>query len=114
MKFRKNEFKPDSDLLQSYCAARGFVYEERELGSPTYQLAKITGTGFCIIAYPHKTSAGNYHIRLRDQGSKDKQAYKDAVGDLYAQAGNNCTFQPKHASSVISREKFMEAAGGGR
>jgi hypothetical protein len=105
----RDEFKSEEAMLQEYCAARGLTYEARELGSPTYQLAKITGPDFCIIAYPHKTSAGNSHIRLRDQGSKNKQAYAEAVGDLYALSGNNCTFQPKHASSVISNEKFMEA-----
>lgn len=26
----------------------------------------------CIVFYPHRTSAGNHYIRVRDQNSKDK------------------------------------------
>src|ERR1700744_4085952 len=37
-----------------------------------FELAKIKGDGISLVLYPHKTSASNYHIRVRDNGSKDK------------------------------------------
>lgn len=37
-----------------------------------YQVAKLVGEGVKLCIYPHKTSAGNHHLRVRDEGSKDK------------------------------------------
>lgn len=87
-----------------------FKVEWRNPDAPQYQLAKIDGVGFSMIAYPHKTSAGNHHIRLRDNGSKDKLAYRHAVEEFYVASGNNCSFQTKNANETISQEAFMAAA----
>lgn len=87
----------------------GWSIEWRNPDAPQYQIAKIDGPGFTIIAYPHKTSAGNHHVRLRDQGSKDKNAYKKAVEEFYVKSGNNCSFQTKHANETISPKAFLEA-----
>jgi len=86
-----------------------FRVEWRNPDAPQYQLAKIDGVGFSMIAYPHKTSTGNHHIRLRDNGSKDKQAYRHAVEEFYIEAGNNCSFQTKFANETISPEAFQKA-----
>ena len=86
-----------------------FMVEWRNPDAPQYQLAKIDGVGFSMIAYPHKTSSGNHHIRLRDNGSKDKIAYQHAVEEFYVASGNNCSFQTKHANETISNEAFQAA-----
>lgn len=43
-----------------------------------------------LIFYPHKTSAGNHHIRVRPAGNPDKKLLREAI---FALAENTCTFQ---------------------
>lgn len=107
-------FQKERERLQELCAAHGWTYEPRNVGAPVYQLAKITGKGFALVAYPHKTRAGNHHIRLRDAGSMDKLAYIAAVEVCYVSAGNNCTFQTKFCNEVISNEASLAACGAER
>lgn len=52
----------------------------------------------CIAFYPHKTSAGNHHIRVRDHGSADKELAIRLMDDLDEAAGYNCTFTRKGKS----------------
>lgn len=87
-------------MLRLFCDERGLTYAVRNLNAPTYELARIHGENFVMIAYPHKTSANNYHIRMRDGGSQDKRAYMEAVAELDKLAGFNCTFQAKHMSTL--------------
>lgn len=49
-----------------------------------------------IVFYPHRTSAGNYHLRVRDEGSKDKPRFKELARRLYVGSGLSCTFQVKY------------------
>lgn len=51
----------------------------------TYESARLR-----LIFYPHKTSAGNHHIRVRTSGKFDKKALREAI---FALAENSCTFQ---------------------
>ena len=46
-----------------------------------------------IVFYPHRTSAGHHHIRIRDEGSKDKARFLALAGRLHA--GGH--FAMKHA-----------------
>lgn len=96
-------FEEETALLSKVSEEKGYSVEWRNPGPPTYQLAKITGPGFCLIAYPHKTSAGHHHIRLRDERSKDKRAADIAILEFDKAAGNNCTFQSKHMRTVEHR-----------
>ena len=36
-----------------------------------------------VVFYPHKTSAGHYHMRIRDEGSKDKARFADMANRLH-------------------------------
>lgn len=59
-----------------------------------YQIAKIIGSDFKIVVYPHKTSAGNIHLRVRDEGSKNKLRAAEvmrSLDDIEAYR-YNCTF----------------------
>lgn len=49
-----------------------------------------------IVFYPHKTSAMNHHLRVRDEGSKDKKRFKQLIARLYVGSGLTCTFSIKH------------------
>lgn len=65
-----------------------------------YESAKLR-----LIFYPHKTSAGNHHIRVRTSGKFDKKALRDAI---FALAENSCTFQfpadtKLHQEAVFAR-----------
>jgi hypothetical protein len=39
-----------------------------------YEIAKVNGPGVALVIYPHKTSSGHHHARVRDNNSKDKAA----------------------------------------
>jgi hypothetical protein len=110
-------YKPERDRsidegrewVQRITDRTGWAVEWRNPNAPEYQLARVSGPGFCMVVYPHKTSAGNHHMRLRDQGSKDKEAYRKAVEEFYIKTGNNCSFQTKYANETISPAAFLEA-----
>jgi hypothetical protein len=47
-----------------------------------HQVVKIIGPGIQLVLYPHRTSARNYHIRVRDEASKDVDATRALVKEL--------------------------------
>lgn len=100
---RQETFSEELQLLEAFCAERGYTLEKRNPGPPQYQLAKITDGNFSVIAYPHKTSAGNKHIRLRPEGSKGQDKAYAVIAELDKLAGYNCTFQSKHATSHYNK-----------
>lgn len=57
-----------------------------------YQVAKVIGDRFKLVIYPHRTTAGNYHLRVRDEGSADKERARTVALALNRAAGCNCTF----------------------
>ena len=78
-----------------------------EPSTDEYIIAKIIGDGVRLVLYPHKTSAKNYHLRVRDENSKNPEAAHLIVNHLDLAAGNNCTFQMKLQSKhdLINRAK---------
>lgn len=42
-----------------------------ERSAADYEIAKVKGDGVSLVIYPHKTTAGNRHARVRDNGSKN-------------------------------------------
>jgi len=48
-----------------------------------------------IMFYPHKTSAGNRHIRVRDIGSREIMKADEVMAKLDNLSGFNCTFSRK-------------------
>jgi hypothetical protein len=59
-------------------------------GVHDYEAFVYEAEGVRLIFYPHKTSAGNYHIRVRTGGKCNPAKVKAAI---YALAENSCTFQ---------------------
>lgn len=57
-----------------------------------------------IVFYPHKTSAGHYHLRIRDEGSKDKPRFADLARRLYLGSGHTCTFSVKNSGLIVDRD----------
>jgi hypothetical protein len=96
----KEIWTEEKAALVSFCGENGYTLEFRNPDAPVYQLAKIDGPGFTLIAYPHTVKGtGNQHIRIRQQGSTDTNAAYKAIEQLDKLAGLNCTFKPKHQSS---------------
>jgi hypothetical protein len=60
-------------FLENFCKENNLTMELRELGFPTYQIAKLTGDGVRLVVYPHKTTTNNVHTRIRNEGSTDIQ-----------------------------------------
>lgn len=91
---RKRDWQIEFDI-----AGRVLSQEAGELAWATdnHVAFRFIGEGVRIVFYPHKTSARNYHIRVRDEGSKDKAKAHGLMLALDIGAGNNCTFQRKHA-----------------
>ena len=47
-----------------------------------HMYGKIKGEGVCVVLYPHKSTAGNTHIRVRDENSKDPRKAFNVCADL--------------------------------
>lgn len=107
---QEDEFEAAREYVRRISEDNGWHVEMREVGAPTYQLAVISGKGFNLCVYPHKTTAHNIHMRVRDQGSKDVESYKHAAGELYARSGNNCSFQAKHMSGTFYSSEYIRRA----
>jgi hypothetical protein len=58
-----------------------------------YEAFQYTNDGIRLIFYPHKTSAGNYHIRVRDGGSKNKVRAQAIIDVIQLDLSTDCTFQ---------------------
>ena len=62
-----------------------------EWSNNDYEAFTFKANDLNLIFYPHKTSAGNYHIRVRGTGKNIEGVLKL----LYKKSGFNCTFSRK-------------------
>lgn len=67
-----------------------------EWATDAYVAFRYREPDVCIVFYPHRTSAGNHHLRIRDEGSKDKARFDALAARLYVGSGLTCTFQVKN------------------
>ena len=58
-------------------------------GTHDYEAFIYEGNGVRLLFYPHRTTAGNYHIRVRATGKPDRKMLRAAI---FALAENSCTF----------------------
>lgn len=65
-----------------------------------------------IVFYPHRTSASNYHLRVRDEGSKDKRRAELLMKRLDIGAGHSCTFTRKNAPRIYTDTEGKEYGWG--
>jgi hypothetical protein len=73
-------------------ANEGGVVEE----SPhDYQCFTFKTDDVCLVFYPHRTTAQNYHIRVRNHGSKNRAKADKLMDILDEGAGYNCKFSRK-------------------
>lgn len=90
-KYRKiymDEFRKAGSILKG----RGGCLEWSQ---HDYQAFTYWEEGVSLVFYPHKTTAGNRHLRVRDQGSKNKPLAAELMAALDSGAGHTCTFSSK-------------------
>ena len=90
----RNEFMLAQQIID------GFMKEEAgivEWSSNDYEAFHYVTPPVRLIFYPHRTSAGAYHIRVRDHASKEPEHAKSLMRSLYEESGYNCTFSRKGA-----------------
>jgi hypothetical protein len=62
-----------------------------EPGVHDYQAFTFTMPGLRLVFYPHKTSASNYHLRVRTEGKAEEKLLREAF--LALKRGNiGCNF----------------------
>jgi len=83
---RKKAFGAEFQKAQARLAPLGGKVEP---GVFDYEAFTYTAPGLKLIFYPHRTTAGNYHIRIRHVGKPDPKALRAAI---FALAENTCTF----------------------
>jgi len=85
-------FKREFEMAKERLAPLG---GEVKPGEHDYQAFVYQAPGLRLIFYPHKTTAGNYHIRVRAEGKADPKQLEAAI---FALAENTCTFNfPAHS-----------------
>lgn len=86
---KKKEWKPEFELASRILADESGSLE----WSPhDYEAFTFKGPLVSLIFYPHKTSASNYHIRVRNQNSKHPGEAARIMEKLDKESGFNCTF----------------------
>ena len=82
------EFKMAAKILKGYDG-------KLEWSTNDYVAFTFVSEDLKLIFYPHKTSAGNRHIRVRDGGCKSVEDFTRVATLLYKGSGSNCTFPVK-------------------
>lgn len=72
------------DWATQICAKHGCQVER---SSAQFEIAKVKGDGVSLVVYPHKTTAGHRHVRVRDNSSKDREAAARVMAALNAGDG---------------------------
>lgn len=86
---------------------------ELSWGVHDYEAMVFASPDVRLIFYPHKTSAGNYHLRIREQGSKDKERAEFLMDRLQIGSGHSCTFQTarQHGGDFMRQNSLADHLG---
>lgn len=84
MSRRRDPWADEFQWAQTICAKLGCTVER---STAAYEIAKVKGHGVALVIYPHKTTAGHQHARVRDNNSKDRAAAKMVMSALDAGQG---------------------------
>lgn len=92
----RREFKDD------FALAAKILGKPVEWSPHAYEAFRFESKNVKLIFYPHRTSAGHYHIRVRDGGSVDVSLARKLMVKLYEDSGFNRTFSCKNLPEVRS------------
>lgn len=85
-------YREEFELARTTLATRKGTLE---WSSADYEAFIYMEPGVRLVFYPHRTSAGNYHIRIRSSNSKDAALADRLMRELDQAAGYCCTFSRK-------------------
>lgn len=88
MQLHKRYFKAEYEDAGRRLAHLGGKLEP---GVHDYQAFTFTMPGLRLVFYPHKTSASNYHLRVRTEGKADQKLLAQAIQAL-RKDNYTCTF----------------------
>ena len=71
-----------------------------------FVVARVIGDGVRLVLYPHRTTALNYHLRVRDEGSKNPCRALDMAMALDVGTGLNCTFSMKGEALLALKKRI--------
>jgi hypothetical protein len=92
MRCSTKELRQNEAVLRKGCIPFAATVEP----SPhPYEVWRIAAPGVSLIVYPHRTSAHNHHLRVRNNGSKDAAKARALLLAIDDVAGYNCTFHCK-------------------
>lgn len=75
------------------------------LATADYQVAKLIGEDVKLVIYPHTTKGTrNQHLRVRDEGSKNKTRAQALMVLLNRAAGFNCTFSYRWTVNSLAHQ----------
>jgi hypothetical protein len=92
----ENKRRYKKEYAEEFRLAQSVLGESVEWSPHDYEAFRYKDEDVSLVFYPHRTTAGNYHIRIRDNGSKNKQRAIELMQKLDSAAGNNCTFSRKN------------------
>lgn len=112
-RYTVTEFKAEFEIAKARLAPLGGTFI---VGTHNFEAFVYKGDGVKLLFYPHKTSAGNRHLRVRTAGAFKRDALRAAI---FALAENSCTFQfpadiQLHAEAVraaLQRERAAQRKG---
>jgi hypothetical protein len=94
-------YQHEFDLAKSILCEDGFI----DWGEHDYVAFTFKNENVSLVFYPHRTSSYNKHIRVRDNGSKDKKDAYNLMHLLDEKAGSNCTFSHKARKPLADNEQ---------
>lgn len=94
---KRREWQEEFDIAERVLADAG---GELVWASDDYVAFRFIGEGVRIVFYPHRTSARNYHLRVRTEACKNKSLADELMLQLDIGAGHDCTFSRKNSGSI--------------
>lgn len=105
-------WQQEFDWATAICAPLGCTVARSDA---MFEIAKVSGDGVSLVIYPHRTTARNYHARVRNQNSKDAEKARRvmialAQGDgLPEKEGDrvrfSCTFIHRELPPIMPRQR---------
>lgn len=102
---KREPWKDEFEWATAVCAPLGCTVER---STAMFEIAKVKGDGVSLVIYPHRTTAGHYHARVRNNGSKNPEQAQRVMTALDNGEGlpeqvaqrvrGSCTFQHKRVA----------------
>lgn len=105
---KKWEWQEELDLAKKLLSE---IKGEFQVVDKNYIAFRFKADAWAIVAYPHRTSAGHHHLRIRLENAKTPGARIDAAKAMWrlAHAENSCTFNVNNVHTTWGEKEFIAA-----